>query len=105
MSWNDLRRWLRRNFVFEERSDAPGEQLQQTNGMAAASLTCGIVSVVFAALLGVPVGIIAIITGVKGRRQAERGLGRMTMAGWGLGLGITGIALFFGVWYSYLYAQ
>jgi len=66
----------------------------KTNGLAVASLVCGIVSVVFSFLftrIGLIAGILAIIFSIMGRKKAEAGKTGMCTAG--LVLGIVGTAL------------
>lgn len=66
----------------------------KSNGMAIASLVCGIVSVVFAFIIwwiGLIAGVLAIIFAVIGRKKAEQGKTGLCTAG--LVLGIVGTSL------------
>lgn len=61
----------------------------QSNGMAVASLTLGIIGIVFSifALIGIAVGLLALTFGLIGRQQPYR----RTMATWGAVLGLAAI--------------
>ena len=65
-------------------------QIAEKNGTASAALILGILSIVLCAtlLLSVPMGIIAIVLGIKGRRYASEG--RATNGGSAVGGIITG---------------
>lgn len=66
----------------------------KSNGLAIASLVCGIVAVVFSFLftwIGLIAGVLAIIFSVMGRKKVEAGKTGMCTAG--LVLGIIGAAL------------
>lgn len=66
----------------------------KTNGMAVASLICGIASCAFAFIfvwIGLVAGILAIVFSVKGRKVSEPGKTGMATAG--LVLGIVGTSL------------
>src|SRR3954469_221146 len=62
----------------------------RSNGLAIASLVCGIVGLlVFSIILGP----LAIIFGAIGLNQANRGASHRTMAIWGLALGVVDVVL------------
>jgi len=70
----------------------------QSNGMATAALVLGLVGAVFGLIpltfwIALICGILAVVFGISGRRNAAKGLGRGGMATWGLILGIVAIAL------------
>lgn len=82
---------------------APGPVMAQsgpTNGLAVASLVCGIVGAVFALIpwtfwLAWILGILAIVFGAIGRKKADRepGAGKRSSANAGLILGVVAIVL------------
>lgn len=88
-----------------EETQAPEQQPQviyvekQTNGMATASLVLGIIGVVFGlvpltAFIALICGLLAVIFGFVGRKNAKKnGVGKKTMATWGLVLGAVAFAL------------
>jgi hypothetical protein len=69
------------------------------NGAAVAAFVLGVISVPF--FLFFPIAILAIILGVRGRRQAFHGAPHVGLAVWGLGLGITSFAFFLLIAFTY----
>ena len=75
---------------------------RQDNGMATASLVLGIIGLVLGLVpltgfIAIICGLLAVIFGSVGRKNAKKeGVGRKTMATWGLVLGAAALAL--GIW-------
>lgn len=81
------------NFQYQEQNGSAQPSTQKADGLAIASLICGIISFVMiccCTYLGVILGIAAIVTGAMSK---DKNGNKCTMAKVGLGLGIAGAVL------------
>lgn len=95
--WWDGVQWTGHLQQPQPQQPVPVTVIQQGNGLAVASLVCGIVGVVLGLIpilfvITIPLGLIGVILGAVALRRPQR----RAMAWWGVALGLVALAL--GVW-------